>query len=65
MILSCILVARHNHILVFSVFTSRSTSLLASNRASLLFPYGIYVIAQHIDISTDQELTYSIQFQSF
>jgi len=50
--------------LVFAVFTSEPTSLLASNRASVF--YGIYVFTQYINIiSTDQELMYSIQFQSF
>jgi hypothetical protein len=49
----------------FSVLRSGPTSLLACNRASLFF-YGTYVFIQYIDIvSIDQELMYSIQFQSF
>ena len=35
MILSCILVTRHEHILHISAFTSRISSLLASNRVSV------------------------------
>jgi hypothetical protein len=50
--------------LVFSVFTCRPTSLPASNRASVSF-FDIYVFTGYINIvSTDQELTYSIQFHS-
>jgi len=51
--------------IVFSVFTSRPTSLLASNTATA-FLYSIYVFIQYINmVSIDQELTYSTQFQSF
>jgi hypothetical protein len=54
MILSYMLVMRHNHILSF-LFTSRSTPLLASNRASVF--YGTFVFTQYINIiSTNQEI---------
>jgi hypothetical protein len=52
--------------LVFSVFTSRPTSLLVSIIiASVFFLCGIYVFTQYIIIiSTDQEVVCSIQFPS-
>jgi hypothetical protein len=50
--------------LIFSVFSSRLTSLLASNTFFCVF--GIYVSNQYISIvSRDKDLVYSIQFQSF
>jgi hypothetical protein len=49
MILYYILAMRENHYLGFSMFTSRPTSLLASNRFSL-FLYSICVFIQHINI---------------
>jgi hypothetical protein len=49
--------------LVFSVFTPRSTFLLASVRVSL-YLHGIYVTPQYVNIiSIDQKLICSIQFQ--
>jgi hypothetical protein len=53
-----------NIYLVFSVFTSRPASLLASNTASVP-SYETYVFDKYIIniISTDQQLMYYIQFQ--
>jgi len=53
--------------LVFSVFTSRQTSLLASDRTSVfLFMVCIFSTNVCINIvSIDQGLMYSVQFQSF
>jgi len=48
----------------FSVFVSGPTSLLTSKTASL-YLYSIYALAQYINmVSTDQELTFSIQSHS-
>jgi len=52
--------------LVLFVFTSRLTSLLDSKGSVFLFVVFIYVSAQNINIvSLYQELTSSVQFQSF
>jgi len=52
--------------MVFSVFTSRTTSLLASNQNFSSFLCGICVFRHYINIvSIDQEPLCSIQFQSF
>jgi hypothetical protein len=54
-----------NIYLVFSGFTSRPTSLLASNRA-FVFLRGIYVFSHYINIiSIGQKLMCPIQYQSF
>jgi hypothetical protein len=52
-------------LVVFSGFTSRPTSLLASNIASVFF-YGMCVLPHYINIiSIGQKLLCPIQFQSF
>jgi len=60
MILSCILVARHNIYLVSSLFTYRPTFLLASNRVSLL-SFMVFIFSSSV---LEQELMCFIQFKS-
>jgi hypothetical protein len=45
--------------LVLSGFTSRPTSLPASNRASVFFPYGICVFSHYININSTGQKRWS------
>jgi hypothetical protein len=58
-----IVVMRHEYTPILLAFTSKSTSKLATNIASVFFIHDIYVFIPYTVIKADQKLMYPIQFK--